>query len=64
LLSTKQKMCLSEILYGTGTAHPSGAPEFTPAPGIWWVRVARSLVFSVLFCRSLFVLFVIFTFVQ
>jgi hypothetical protein len=36
---------------GTGTAYPSGAPEFK------WVRIARSLFFCVVFCRSLFVLF-------
>ena len=36
---------------GTGTAHPSGAPEFK------WVRIVRSLFFCVVFCRSLFVLF-------
>ena len=39
---------------GVGTAHPSGAPEFTT--GFSWVRVTQSLVLSVIFCRSLFVL--------
>ena len=34
------------------TAHPSVAPEFTP--GVSEVHVARSLVFCVLFYRSLF----------
>jgi hypothetical protein len=38
---------------GVGTAHPSGAPEFTP--GICGVRVDRFLFFYVMFCRSLFV---------
>ena len=37
-----------------GTAHHSGAPEFTP--GFSGVRVTRSLVLCVMFCRSLFVL--------
>ena len=37
-----------------GTAYPSGAPEFTPVFSV--VCVARSLVFSVVFCRLLFVL--------
>jgi hypothetical protein len=32
---------------------PSGAPEFTP--NFSGVRVARSLVFCVMFCRLLFV---------
>ena len=47
------------ILYfstsGTGIAIPSGEHEFTP--GFSGVCVARSLVFCVVFCRSLFVLF-------
>ena len=34
-----------------GNAYPSGAPEFTP----WFLKVG--LVFCVMFCRSLFVLF-------
>ena len=36
------------------TANPSGAHEFTPS--LSGVRVARSVVFCVEFCRSLFVL--------
>ena len=36
----------------TGTANPSWAPQFTPG-----ARVARSLVFCVPFCSSLFVSF-------
>jgi hypothetical protein len=36
---------------GAGTAYPSGAPKFTPV-----VRVARSLFFSVVLYRSLFIL--------
>jgi hypothetical protein len=39
---------------GTGTAYPSGAPEFTP--GISGVRVTRSLVLYICFadrCLSL-----------
>jgi len=35
-----------------GTAYPSGAPESTPV--FSGVRVTRSLVYCVVFCRSLF----------
>jgi len=38
---------------GAGTVYLCGAPEFTY--GFQWVRVARSLVFCVVLCRSLFV---------
>jgi len=38
---------------GEKTAYPFGPPEFTT--DFQWVRVARSLVFYVLFCRLLFV---------
>ena len=41
------------VTCGAGTAYPSRAPEFTPS---FEVHVARSLVFCVMFCRSLFVL--------
>ena len=37
-----------------GTANPPGAPEFTAVFN--GVRVARSLIFCVMFCRLLFVL--------
>jgi hypothetical protein len=40
---------------GAGATYPSGAPVFTPI--LRGVRVARSLVVCVMFCRSLFVLF-------
>jgi hypothetical protein len=41
---------------GAETAYPSGTSEFNPGG----VRVARSLVFCVMFCRSeLFVLFLL-----
>ena len=40
---------------GAGTAYPSGALE-SPHPVFSGVRVARSLVFCVLFCRSVFVI--------
>ena len=40
---------------GTGTVSPSGAHEFTP--GFNGGRVPQSLVFCVVLCRSLFVLF-------
>ena len=36
---------------GTGTAYPSGAPEFTS--DFSGIRVAHSLIFCVVFCRSL-----------
>jgi hypothetical protein len=39
---------------GTGTTFPYGSPEFNPV--ISGVRVVRSLVFCVMFCRSLSVL--------
>jgi hypothetical protein len=42
---------------GTGAAYPSGAPECTPCFIV--VRAALSLVFCVVFCRSLFVLFLL-----
>ena len=40
---------------GVGTADPSGTPEFIPVVSA--VRAVRSLVFCVVLCRSLFVLF-------
>ena len=40
---------------GTETAHPSGAPEFTPI--FSGIRDTRSLVLGVILCRSLYVLF-------
>ena len=39
------------------TTNPSGAHEFTPS--LSGVRVARSFVFCVEFCRSLFILFLL-----
>ena len=42
-----------------GTGYPSGAPDFTTC--FSGVRVARSLVFCVILCRSLFVLLCLFT---
>jgi hypothetical protein len=42
-----------------GTEHPSGEPAFTP--GLSEVRVARSLVFCEVFCRLLFVLWILIT---
>jgi hypothetical protein len=41
---------------GAGIAYPSGAPEYT-SDLYSEVRVARSLVFYIMFCKSLFVLF-------
>jgi hypothetical protein len=50
----------------TWTANPSGAHEFIhpthPTPGCYGVRVVQSLVFCVLFCRSLSVFFFLFSF--
>ena len=36
--------------YGAGTAYPSGTPDHNP--GFSGIRVARSLVLCVMFCRS------------
>ena len=43
---------------GAGDAYPSGAPVFTP--DISGVRVARSLLFCVVFYNSVLVLFFLF----
>ena len=43
---------------GAGTAYPTGVSEFTPVFGE--IRVARSLVFYVVFCISFFCPFVFF----
>jgi hypothetical protein len=45
------------VTSGAGTANPSGAPEFIS--GFRGVHVARSLVFYVMFCRSVLVLFLL-----
>jgi hypothetical protein len=42
------------VTSGARSANPSGAPEFIPSFNV--VRVARSLMFGEVFCRSLFVL--------
>ena len=42
---------------GTGTAYPSRAHKFTL--GFNGIRVAKSLIFCVVVCRSLFVLFLL-----
>jgi hypothetical protein len=41
--------------YGAGTAYPFGTPDHNP--GFSGIRVARSLVLCVMFCRSLSILF-------
>ena len=53
-ISAMIQMWISASLTGATcrTADHSGAPEFTPC--FSWVRVARSLVFCVVFWRSLF----------
>ena len=38
-----------------GTAYHYRAPKFTPPPIFSGARVARSLVFCVMFCKSLFI---------
>ena len=43
---------------GADTANPSGVPEFIP-PVFNEVPIAQSLVFCVMFCRSLFVLYLL-----
>jgi hypothetical protein len=48
------KINLKGATSGTGTAYHSGTTEFTPR--LSGVHVAQSLVFCVVFCRSLFVL--------
>ena len=44
----------TSVICGAGTAHSSGAHEFTPC--FSGISVARSLVFCVVICTSLFVL--------
>jgi hypothetical protein len=48
----------TSVTCGAGTVDPSAKPEFTS--GFSMVRVTRSFVFCVMFCRSLFVLWSIF----
>jgi hypothetical protein len=59
---TYQRICnksnITGATRGTGTAYPVSAHEFTPVFGE--VRVARSLVFCIMLCRSLFVFLVLF----
>ena len=55
---------ITGVTYGTGTANPSGAPEFTSE--FCEVRVARSLVIYVVFCSycisfCLFLLVIVFS---
>jgi len=45
------------VICGAGSVHPSGTHEFIP--GFSRVCVARALVFCVMFCRTLFVLFLL-----
>jgi hypothetical protein len=54
-LMTYHRVCHKTNMTGTtGPVHPSGAPEFSII--FSGIRVARSLVFCEMFCRSLFVL--------
>ena len=46
---------VTRVTRGVGTDYSFGAHEFTPAAS--GVRVAQSVLFCVVFCRSLFVLF-------
>ena len=56
---TYHRVCNTKgVTSGAGTANPSGEPDFTPV--FSGVGVTRSLVFCVMFCRSLFVLLSLF----
>ena len=58
MIMTSQNLSLSGntmgVTSGARSANPSGAPEFIPSFSV--VLVARSLMFSAVFCWSLFVL--------
>ena len=58
MIMTSQNLSLSvntmDVTSGARSANHSGAPEFIPRFSV--VRVARSLMFGAVFCRSLFVL--------
>ena len=58
---TYRRICdkshMTGVTCGAGTVYPSGAPEFTTS--FSGVRDARFLVFCVMFCRSLFALFLL-----
>jgi hypothetical protein len=60
-LMTYHRVCdksnTTGAICGTGTAYPSWAPDFIPV--FSGVGIARSLVFYVMSCRSLFVLLAI-----
>ena len=57
VLMTYNRVCIkyntTGATCGVGTAYPSETPEFTPVVSV--VRVTRSLVLCVMFCRLLFV---------
>ena len=55
LVTQKQKVL--ESTSGAGTAYPPGAPEFTP--DIQWGSCYSIFSFICMFCRSLFVLFLL-----
>jgi hypothetical protein len=50
-----QSLCTTSAISGAGTAYPSGSPACIPC--VSGVRVALSLTFCAMFCRSLFVFF-------
>ena len=50
-------MFVAGVTSGAGTANPSEAPEFNP--GFSGVRVSQSVVFCVIFCRAVFVIFLL-----
>jgi len=52
-IMTCHRVCSKSVTCGVKTASPSGVHEFTP---VGLVHITRSLVFCVMFCRSLFVL--------
>ena len=49
VLSVVSKPSSVSATFGARTVQPSGAHVLTP--DVLWVRVARSLVFCVMFCR-------------
>jgi hypothetical protein len=48
--------CKLGVISGAGTVHHSGAPEFTP--NLQWGSSYSILIFCVMFCERLFVIYV------
>ena len=53
MMFVKFNSTMTGVTCGAETVNPSGTPQLTP--GFNWVHIARSLVFCVMLCRSLFV---------